>query len=230
MFENSAVPLAHPEHRLALAYAPRARREGLATLFALDARLGSLLRQSDDAMVSQMRLTWWFEALSRLDGAPPPAEPILQALASIVLPIDVSGARLAAMIDGWEELLAEDTLDTAALDRYSAARGGVLFAIAGQLLGGDESALPQLEIAGQGWALVDLARHVRDADVARRALASAQPRLEYAFSRRWPPMMRMLGALASLARADAGQEQQHLKPPGSPRRVSRMLWHRISGR
>src|SRR4051812_35867714 len=114
-----------PERGLALSYAPHAALPGLAALFALDDSLGSILRTTRAPMVGQMRLTWWHEALTRLDTAPPPAEPVLQALARDVVPHGVSGARLAWMIEGWEELL-EPELSDDAIARHAARRGGKL--------------------------------------------------------------------------------------------------------
>ena len=105
-------------------------------------------------MVSRIRLAWWREALERLDHAPPPAEPVLQALAAHVLPL-VSGAELAAMEEGWAALLDEGLLDSESLDRHAACRGGLLFRYSARLLGEAEAAEP----AGERWALVDLARH-----------------------------------------------------------------------
>ncbi|WP_306286394.1 hypothetical protein [Sphingomonas sp. Ant20] len=75
-----------------------------------------------------MRLTWWYEALGRLDTAPPPAEPVLQALARHVVP-QVGSATLATIAEGWEALL-ETPLDDAAVERFARLRGGQLFAAA----------------------------------------------------------------------------------------------------
>ena len=146
--------MGHPERALAFGYAPRAARDGLVALFALDAMLAQLARHTRDAMVAQMRLTWWSEALERLDIAPPPAQPILAALAKAVLPRGVSGAALVPIVDGWLAWLAGDA------DAHAEARGVALFAAAGALCG---SAGDPLAAAGRGWALADLARGARSA-------------------------------------------------------------------
>ena len=65
--------IADPERALALSYVPREGRAGLAALWALDEMLGAILRSGRDPMVSQLRLTWWHDALCRLDQAPPPS-------------------------------------------------------------------------------------------------------------------------------------------------------------
>ena len=85
-----------PDRTLALAYVAAAARPAVQALWRLDAAFAAILATGTQPMISQLRLAWWREALERLDAAPPPAEPVLQALAAYVLPV-VSGAELAAM-------------------------------------------------------------------------------------------------------------------------------------
>ncbi len=83
-----------PERELALSYAPRAAMLRLLALFTLDDSLASIPRTTREPMVGQMRLTWWHEALTGLDTASLPAEPV-RALAWHVVPHGVAGARMA---------------------------------------------------------------------------------------------------------------------------------------
>lgn len=216
-----------PERVLALSYAAADRRNGVAALFALDDVLGRILRTTREPLVGQMRLTWWYEALERLDSVPPPAEPVLRALAAHVLPRGVTGARLAAMIDAWEVLLNADTPDDTVLEAY-AARGLILFGAGGTVLGaapGDPVAP-----AGRGWALADLSRHIGDAEVASRAAALAGRALAGATAPRWSRDARCLGVLAHLARMDLAVAPDVPVRRGSPARVARALLHRATGR
>lgn len=200
---------------MALSYAPAYARGGLAALLALDDQLAGILRTTREPMVGQMRLTWWHGALTALDEAPPPAHPVLEALAAAVQP-SVTGAELAEMVDGWEALL-DEPLDADAMERFAVARGAGLFAAAAAVLGGDH---PRLRAAGEGWALGDLARHLGDPARSREARRLAEERLAGAYTPRWPVRLRALGALALLS----GEGR-----PGSPARVARLLWHRVSG-
>jgi 15-cis-phytoene synthase len=211
-----------PETQLALSYAPADRRAALTALLALDRTLGNVVRTTSQAMVGQLRLAWWREALAALDAGRVPAEPVLVALAAHALPAGVSGTALAETIDGWEELLVNDPPDPATLGRYALARGR-LFELAGVALG---AAGDPLAAAGPGWALADLSRHLRDPASAAAAHAAALPLLTEATARRWSRAGRPLGALTHLALLDLTRPA----PPGSPVRVWRMLRHRLTGR
>lgn len=219
---------ADPEHALALSYAPAAERAALAALLSLDHTLGQILRTMRDPLVGQMRLTWWHEALVALDTAPPPAQPVLRALAAEVLPRGGSGAALAEMIDGWEILLDPDPLGHSALESYAAARGGTLFTVAGRILGAPLH--DPVAAAGRGWALADLACHSRDAATAERPHALAIALLDAALALRWSRAARPLGALAHGARMDLRRPRGTAPAAGAPGRVARLAWHRLTGR
>ncbi len=206
-----------PDRTLALAYVAARRRPAVAALWRLDASLAAILGTGTQPMVSQLRLAWWREALERLDAAPPPAEPVLQALAAHVLPL-VSGAELAAMEEGWLLLLSDGALGEDELARYAALRGGLLFRYSARLLG--EPAFP-VEPAGEAWALADLARHSRRTDESKLYLPESKMK--------WPKKLRPLGMLAMLARRDLEPARIKRERQGSPARMLRMVWHRISG-
>ena len=197
MADPSTAP--PPDRELMLAAAPQAARDALRTLFDLDDRLAGIVRTTREPMVGQMRLVWWHDALERLDTAAPPAEPLLQDVARLLLPRGVSGAALAAMTDGWEELVVTDPLNDQALARHADSRGGTLFALAGRLLGAEPTVL---RIAGQGWAHADLARQLTVAALADHASAQARATLSRAFAATWQTPVRSVGVLALLARLD----------------------------
>ncbi len=208
------------ERALAIGYAPEPARAGIAALFALDDTLGNIVRSTREPIVGQMRLTWWHEALTRLDSAPPPAEPVLQALAASVLPT-VHGSALADMIDGWEALLEPD-LDEAATATFAAGRGGRLFGAMGVLCGVRD---PRIDRAGQGWALADLSQRISDPVLAAAIRQRALTEIDAAMAGAWPRAARSLGALALLARADLEGVAT-----ASPKRIGRILIHRLTGR
>jgi phytoene synthase len=208
-----------PERGLILAYAPASGRAALAALLKLDDALAAVLRTTREPAIGQIRLAWWREALAKLDTAPPPAEPVLQAVAASGL----QGSALTPIVDGWEVLIEAERLEAAALRRFGEGRGA-LFAIAGAAMGaagGDP-----LGAAGQGWALADLARHLGPEDEAAEARAMAGPLLDVAAKAQWSRNGRALGAMTHLARRDLAHESE--TAPLS--RISRLLWHRLTGR
>jgi phytoene synthase len=208
---------------LAMSYAPPAARPPLEAMFALDDTLATILRTTREPIVGQMRLTWWYEALIALDHAPAPHQPVLQALEHSVLPAGVTGASLAAMTDGWEVLL-DPEIDEAAFARFAVERGARLFSAAGTILGVADH---RIGAAGEGWALVDLARGMTDAALAATARALADARFEAAFAGRWPRRARALGALGLLARSETPFPSA--ESLGPVRRVGRLAWHRLTG-
>lgn len=209
-----------PEEELALSYAPAGARGAMSALLALDRKLGSILRRAREPLLTQMRLTWWFEALERLDREPPPAEPVLRALAADVLPRGVAGAALAAMIDGWEAIGGEEPLGEAALEAFARGRGALLFEAMAAVCGADDA---QAGTAGEGWALADLAGNLSDAGAGALARGMAAARLAEGMGSRWSRAGRGIGALALAARME-------LEGGSAPKRVGRLFWHRMTGR
>ncbi|RYD27134.1 MAG: hypothetical protein EOP89_05470, partial [Lysobacteraceae bacterium] len=65
-----------------MAHMPVPRRPAVEAVLALDRALGQILRTTREPMIGQMRLTWWHGALSDLDDKAPPAQPVLQGLAT----------------------------------------------------------------------------------------------------------------------------------------------------
>lgn len=210
-----------PDRTLALAYVPAAKRPAVEALWWLDAALGGVLAKASEPMITRIRLAWWREALERLDREPPPPEPLLQSLAAYVLPLGLSGAELSMLEDGWEAVAGANAPDGGDLSRYAKQRGGQLFRLTARLLGDNDFAP---EEAGVRWALVDLARH--SANPAEVGVAITMARENMA-STGWPKALRPLGMLDVLSLSDLNKSK--LGTPGSPYRVLRMIFHRITG-
>jgi phytoene synthase len=216
-----------PEQALALIHAPVDVRAELETLWLLDARLGDIVRATREPLIGEMRLTWWRDALSGLSSRAPPAEPLLCDIALLAEREGLDVNLLAAVAEGWIEVLAPFPLPDETLLAFAASRGGSLFRAAGRILGADQPDM--LEAAGRGWSLTDFAFHCSDPDTVRRALWLAVSAFENAFARRWSKSARPLGMIATLAFRDARAGG----PParrGSPARQFTMLRHRLTGR
>jgi len=205
-----------------LSYAPSAAAgQGLAALLVLDDKLAETVRTTTEPMLGQIRLQWWHDALAKLDTAAPPAEPVLEAVARDVLRNGVTGAVTAEIATAWQAVLQQE-LDAAGLKAF-AQRGARLFALAGRVAGA--SAHDPLALAGEGWALADLADGLSDPGERATARMIAEQALAEACTVKWSRNGRALGAMAHLARMDLAGA-----PLGAPRRTGRALWHRLTGK
>lgn len=190
-------------------------------MLALDDKLAETVRTTTEPMLGQIRLQWWHDALVALDTAAAPAEPLLQAIVRDVMRMGVGGSMVAGIAQAWQALLQEE-LDELALRTYG-ARGRRIFELAGVLAGASPS--DPLTPAGEGWALADLCAGLSDPVEAAAARRIAAESLAVATAARWSRNGRAMGAMAHLARLDLAGV-----PKGSPRRMARALWHRMTGK
>jgi 15-cis-phytoene synthase len=195
-------------------YWPAELRPVFDALFAIDDALAEVVFSSTQPALGAIRLAWWREALERLDKAPPPPEPRLQAAASELLPRGINGQALAELEDGWAALLDEQP----GPDR--AGNGGVrLFVIATRLLGTNDELIAS---AGRLFA-VERIRRLR--------LASMTPpadEIRALAGHRFARQLRPLTGLARLAARDAAQAP-NVEPEATPGRALALLFHRLSG-
>ncbi|ATE67235.1 hypothetical protein COO09_13840 [Rhizorhabdus dicambivorans] len=221
--------LSDPERLLALSYAPSDRHDALATLWRLDERLGAIVAAANEPAIGAMRLIWWRDALIALDepGALVPAEPLLDDIATRLLPAGLPGRSIAELEEGWAALLEAETPGEAEILAHGEERGGPLFAMSAALLG----AMPEdVGRAGEGWALADLGHRLRDPEARAFARIEAMKRLTDVAIGRWPAPLRPLGLLTVLARGDAALPADRQRRQGSPKRLFRALAYRLMGR
>lgn len=170
--------------RLALAYSPAGVREQTLGLFALDARLATVIRSASEPMLAQIRLAWWREMFDRPAADWPEGEPLLALLASW----DEERAALVALADGWEAMTGEGGAATAAFSELANARGRSFGALA-RLVRASEKA-DVAEVLGREWAVADIAAHLSrdDEREAATALAAQQEWKAQRLSRRLRPL------------------------------------------
>ena len=156
--------------RLLLAYAPAQSRPWQLLCWLLDQRLAAIARRGGDPTIAAIRLAWWDAVLVEGDLSKGSGEPLVERWRDIAP--SAAGKAAERLIDGWRYIVTEEAMSDDDLRDYGRARGGGLFA----LLAGDEGDHQQQDIkqAGSLWALWDLAAHVRDDALSRRALAVAQ--------------------------------------------------------
>ncbi|MDO7833761.1 hypothetical protein Q4610_01765 [Sphingobium sp. HBC34] len=183
-------------------------------LWAFDARLAQVARTTSEATIGQMRLAWWNDVIDDMQGVKGQGEPVVDALRATGA---IAAPGLVAMIDGWEVLVVEPEIDAAGLRDYAAGRGGGLF----RALADASDAPDWLAVAGQVWALWDLAGHVGDRALADAALAQAHDLLPQAEGACWPRRWKPLRIAFTLARQDV------MAGRGAPRGMPRALAWRL---
>ncbi len=141
---SRVISLLRLTHPLILPLVAPPIRDAVAALWTLDARLAELARAGREPALRQIRLAWWSEQLAKLDRRSAPAEPVLQSVATDLLP-HIDGVASATLADAW----VAEALD----DADGAERGAALFALTGKLLGRGDTDM--LAVAGRGWALVE---------------------------------------------------------------------------
>lgn len=190
---------------------PVALRPAFDALIAIDDVMGEVVAGASQPALGAIKLAWWRAALERLDEAPPPGEPRLQAVAAELLTRGISGAELARIEDGWAALLDEG-IDW----QRVAIRGERLFALAARLLGADHAGIAE---AGRAFALGDVARRGVTPPIDVMAVARQRMRLL-----RFPRKLRPLTLLSRLALRDPRE------PEATPGRAFALLRHRLTGR
>jgi len=172
---------------------------------------------SSDPRLGAIRLAWWRERLDELDGASPPSEPRLQAVARELISRAVTGHELSHLEDAWLPLLDPFPWG-AAQSKGARLRGRLLFGLGARLFGSDPA---EAESAGEVWSLEDVARHCSDRDSRAWLLRDAGEALAQ-LPRNVSSRLRPLTVLAALA--------GHAVRPGRFGRGGAAVRHRLTGR
>ena len=141
------VRLRDRDRYLSVLYAPAPLRPALFALHGFDLELGSIVAGTTEAMIGEIRLAWWREAVEAIDRGVVPAQPLLQVIAAELPARGVSGADLAGLEDRWPGMIG-----VAQMPATHVAGAGSLFALMARLLGADATIGRQL---GEAWARGD---------------------------------------------------------------------------
>jgi phytoene synthase len=136
---------------------PAARADVIA-LLAYDHELARAPRAASNALMAEIRLTWWREALDEIyAGGPARRHPTAQALAEAVRRRSLPRAPLDAMIDGRIAVLDRTALDADEAVAWADAVAGSATVLAAMSL--DPAAPPEAAApAGRAWGLTLLRR------------------------------------------------------------------------
>ena len=182
-----------PEAQVAIGYALPEHRGAFASLLAFDRNLARSVAGASEAIVGQLRLAWWRDALAASAGEVPRGNPLLDELA------DTFGQQrqsLGALVDGWEAVLLAEPIDRFAIHALKAGREAGWLALASALgAGTDDTAV---RFAAGRWALADLLSGLPQEDRTPEIIADAQTSLGQPAS--MSRAMRPLAVLDALAR------------------------------
>ena len=139
--------------QIAVQYTPKRLRAKLATLFALDRRLGQLIAQTSEPALGQMRLAWWRDVLSKDPASRPTGDIVLDAIGAHWVGAE---SQLSKLVDGWEYMLSDPPLSELAARNF--INGRVRAIQAGT--DGDTA----VEAAARRWACADATAHTSQED------------------------------------------------------------------
>ena len=153
---------------------PQARADVLA-VYAFDHELARAPRVASNALLAEIRLTWWREALEEIfEDRPARAHPTVQALAEVVRRRGLSRAVMETMIDArYRELDPAPISENELLD-WARDTGGLAAQLAAQIL--DPATDARLALAGGRWR--DAAAHFAASGWARQVPERAKRNLE----------------------------------------------------
>ena len=140
-----------PEAQVAIGYALPEHRDAFTALLVFDRNLARSVAGASEAIVGQLRLAWWRDALAASTDRLPRGNPLLDELAK---GFGEQLPRLGALVDGWETVLLAEAIDGSAIQSLRAGREAGWLALARVLGTGENDAAVRL--AAGRWASADL--------------------------------------------------------------------------
>ncbi len=140
--------------------------------------------------MGQIRLAWWRERLGEPAESWPAGEPLLALLREW----GDHRLELAAMVDGWEVLLAEPPLSRTSAAAAVAGRAAGAVSLAEQVGLGHHAA--EVETIARRWAAADFAAGISDEAEAQAFREQVPPRMAASLPRALRPLL-VLEALAA---------------------------------
>ena len=151
-----------------------ALRADVIALYAYDHELARAPKVASNALLGEIRLTWWREMLDEaFEGRPVRAHPTAQALAAVIARHGLPREPLEAMIDARYRELDATPMNVAEALEWARGTAGQAAEVAARIM--DSSVqVGRASAAGAVWAL---ARRDLAADPGETALAKADARL-----------------------------------------------------
>lgn len=149
-----------PDRWLASLFAPDAVRPHLAALLAFNGELSRTREQVSQAMLGEIRLQWWREAIEGIYVGNPRSHPVVRGLAAAIAARGLPREPFDRLIDARaDDLYDRPPADLAALEAYASATSAGLNRLLLGVLGVDDArALAAGDAVGMAWALTGLIR------------------------------------------------------------------------
>jgi 15-cis-phytoene synthase len=142
---------------LATLFAPAEKRGALYALYAFNSEVKRVREVARQPLPGEIRLQWWTDVLRGERGGEAGANPVASALLAAVEQHHVASAKLIDLIDACRFDLYDEPMATIAdLETYARRTSSILFALAAQILSGEEEIAA--EPAGIAYAIVGLLR------------------------------------------------------------------------
>lgn len=158
----AGIARAHDRDRFVAAlFAPAARREALFALLAFNHEVARTREAVSEAMLGQIRLQWWRDALDGAYAGTPRRHEVVTPLAGAIAAHRLDRALFDRLIDAREADLDPQAgfADRAAMTAYAEATGGTLQLLQAQALGAaDADSQAAAGAVGTAWALLGLVR------------------------------------------------------------------------
>lgn len=198
-----------PDRFLTALFAPPDRREALLALYAFNFKVARVREIVSDAMIGQIRLQWWRDAIGEIAlGKTPRAHEVVVPLAAAIRAHDLPPATFERLIDARELDLDDQPPPTlASLNVYLDGSSASLIELALAVLGVRDGAHEAAHAAGIGYALAGLLRALPFHAGSRRLYLPADLMArhgvdtdELVAGRPQPGLKALVGELASVAR------------------------------
>jgi len=169
---EALVRAADKDRYLASLFAPAEARSHLHALYAFASEIARVRAAAGEPLPGEIRLQWWRDMLAGEAWGEASANPVAAALLDTVARCHLPSDRLMALIDAHAFDLYDDAMTSLAdLDAYAEQTSGAVFALAAQILGGEDgaAALAAAAPAGIAWGVAQRLRSF-PRDLARRQL------------------------------------------------------------
>ena len=198
-------------------FAPAERREALYALYAFNLEIARSAEVVSEAMIGQIRLQWWRDALEEIYNGTPRQHQVVEPLAEAIGLHGLTRAHFARLIDGREfDLDPAPPESLSALEDYAEATGASLVWLALEVLGANDGVEMGETIhqagrsVGLAWALTGLLRAVPFHARQKRLYLPADLSAEAGLERGELFELRCTPALTQVVGEIAGRAESHL--------------------